>query len=86
MNTDRLRKQIVFLQHAVNRLANTLDQPKNEYLRGAAIQRFEFTFELAWKVMKTYAESQGLEAALRVNPYEWHSRRLSFLKISASSL
>jgi nucleotidyltransferase substrate binding protein (TIGR01987 family) len=62
MNTDRLRKQIVFLQHAVERLADALDQPKNEYLRDAAIQRFEFTFELAWKVMKTYVEHQGLEA------------------------
>jgi nucleotidyltransferase substrate binding protein (TIGR01987 family) len=62
MNTDRLRKQVVFLQHAMNRLADALDQPKNEYLRDAAIQRFELTFELAWKVMKTYVERQGLEA------------------------
>ncbi|MCK4599339.1 nucleotidyltransferase substrate binding protein [Candidatus Bipolaricaulota bacterium] len=50
------------MQHAVERLADALDQPKNEYLRDAAIQRFEFTFELAWKVMKTYVECQGLEA------------------------
>lgn len=26
------------------------------------IQRFEFTFELAWKTLKDYLESQGVEA------------------------
>ena len=28
----------------------------------ATIQRFEFTFELAWKLMKTILETEGLEA------------------------
>lgn len=32
MNADRLRTQIALLQRAVDRLADALAQPKNEYL------------------------------------------------------
>lgn len=62
MSVDRFRQSLTAFGRAVERLADALAQTKNEYLRDAAIQRFEFTFELAWKVMKTYAEQQGLEA------------------------
>lgn len=62
MNAERLCSQITFVDKAVNRLADALNQPKNEFIRDAAIQRFEFTFELAWKVLKTYLEREGLEA------------------------
>ena len=62
MSGDRLQRYLTSFHRAVDRLADALAQPKNEYLRDAAIQRFEFTFELAWKVMKTYVEGQGLEA------------------------
>lgn len=62
MNAERLHAQITFFAKAVNRLADALNQPKNEFIRDAAIQRFEFTFELAWKVLKTYLEREGLEA------------------------
>lgn len=34
--------------------------PENELYRDALIQRFEFTFELAWKSMKEYLTDQGL--------------------------
>lgn len=62
MNAERLHAQTIFFAKAVNRLADALNQPKNEFIRDAAIQRFEFTFELAWKVLKTYLEREGLEA------------------------
>lgn len=62
MNAERLHAQIIFFAKAVNRLADALNQPKNEFIRDAAIQRFEFTFELAWKVLKNYLEREGLEA------------------------
>ena len=33
---------------------------KNELFRDGLIQRFEFTFELAWKAIKEYMEEQGV--------------------------
>ncbi len=59
------------LGDALTRLEAALAQPKTEWTRDAAIQRFEFSFELAWKAVSAYARSEGLEArspreALRV--------------------
>lgn len=54
---DRLLQQF---EHAVDSFSRVLDQEKNEYIRDSAIQRFEFTFELAWKTMKAFLEEQGI--------------------------
>ena len=35
----------------------------NDLLRDGLIQRFEFTFELAWKTLKDYSESEGFIVA-----------------------
>jgi nucleotidyltransferase substrate binding protein (TIGR01987 family) len=37
---------------AVERLAEAVAQPKNDFLRDSVIQRFEFSVELAWKTTK----------------------------------
>lgn len=37
---------------AVTRLAEALQQNKNEFIRDSVIQRFEFCIELAWKSSK----------------------------------
>jgi nucleotidyltransferase substrate binding protein (TIGR01987 family) len=50
-----LKKAITALQIAIN-------QPKNEFTRDATIQRFEYTFELAWKMLKRHLTKEaGLE-------------------------
>ena len=54
---DRLQAD---LHAALDRLADVLEVPKNDIVRDASIQRFEFAFELFWKSLKTHAESQGL--------------------------
>jgi len=36
-----------------------IDEPRKEILMEGLIQRFEYTHELAWNVMKDYAEYQG---------------------------
>ncbi len=48
---------------ALRRLEEVLSlQEKNEIVRDSAIQRFEFTFDLAWKTLKLYLEeAEGLE-------------------------
>jgi nucleotidyltransferase substrate binding protein (TIGR01987 family) len=50
------------LAGALDRLRDALAQPKSEWTRDAAIQRFELTFELAWKSAKRAAEREGIEA------------------------
>ena len=47
------------LRRAVLRLTEALGQPENEFVRDAAIQRFEFCFELAWKSVQTVARLEG---------------------------
>jgi len=46
---------------ALDRLGDALAQPKTEWTRDAAIQRFEFSFELGWKTVARFALREGLE-------------------------
>lgn len=47
---------------ALERLDEALAQPEDAFIRDALIQRFEFTFELAWKAMQRFLQAQGLAA------------------------
>ena len=49
------------LKLALNSLKDVLKQDYNDYIRDAAIQRFEYTFELAWKAMKRTLKEEGSE-------------------------
>lgn len=55
------RKALAKLSHAVNIISNQVDwaEDVDDLLKEGLIQRFEYTHELAWKVMKDYAEYQG---------------------------
>lgn len=55
------RKALQKLTQAVNILSreNNVTQDVDDLLKEGLIQRFEYTHELAWKVMKDYAEYQG---------------------------
>ena len=46
-------------QGAIQSLQRSLKQPKDEFTRDAVIQRFEYTFELSWKMLKRYLEMAG---------------------------
>lgn len=43
---------------ALNRLEAVLEVPKTDITRDSAIQRFEFTLDLAWKVIKAFLEEK----------------------------
>ena len=58
--SSKLEVLLPLFERAVGKLSDALNQEKNEYIRDSAIQRFEFTFELAWKTMKAYLEEQGI--------------------------
>lgn len=60
--SDKLHNLLRLLGTALTRLEGALAQPVNEFVRDAAIQRFEFTFELFWKSLKAYAEESWVEA------------------------
>jgi nucleotidyltransferase substrate binding protein (TIGR01987 family) len=60
---DQTHARLAALERALRRLHAALAQPKTEWTRDAAIQRFEFTFELAWKTLMHAARAEGLECA-----------------------
>jgi len=57
--TDSLREKLKALEAAYARLKEALELPleENSIVLDAAIQRFEFTFELGWKTIKRFAET-----------------------------
>lgn len=50
------------LETAFIRLKEAVLCAKTELEIDGVIQRFEFTFELSWKTMKTYLEEEGIES------------------------
>lgn len=61
MNKERVRERLADYQKALFRLKEALEQDiSNSLLYDAVIQRFEFTYELAWKLLKAYLELEGI--------------------------
>lgn len=55
---SKLEAIISQLEKALQRLDEVLKKPKNAIIRDSAIQRFEFSLDLAWKSTKAYLEEQ----------------------------
>ncbi|MEA3412888.1 MAG: nucleotidyltransferase substrate binding protein [Pseudomonadota bacterium] len=62
MNIERFRQRIVDFQTAVFRLGEACDQEENSFIRDSVIQRFEFSYELCWKMLKMKLEAEGIDA------------------------
>lgn len=67
IQTPQLKKEkakllLKDLEKALYRLVEASVQPPTVFNQDSTIQRFEFTFEAAWKLMKTIAELEGLDA------------------------
>lgn len=62
MSIERVNERFIDFKNALKRLieASKLDN-KNDIVVDAVIQRFKFTFELSWKLMKAYLEYEGIE-------------------------
>lgn len=63
MNSQETKSSLAAFDSALIRLGDALDQPKTEWTRDAAIQRFEFTIELAWKTIMRFARREGVECS-----------------------
>lgn len=56
--------KLLELKNALAKLDEGLQQTNPSQLeQDGVLQRFEFTFELAWKVIQEFAQIQGLEVA-----------------------
>jgi len=65
LNINKLKDKLEDLKRAFNKLKESAKRNPNEddIVIDATIQRFEFTYELSWKLMKAYLEYNGnLEA------------------------
>ena len=62
MERQRLRERSQDFLKAVERLAEACAQPYSEFIRDSVIQRFEFCWELAWKMLKLKLLEEGIEA------------------------
>jgi len=51
-------------KNAVNRLGEGLKEAPDDLRIDGILQRFEFTFELAWKCMKDYLEKEGIVSSI----------------------
>jgi nucleotidyltransferase substrate binding protein (TIGR01987 family) len=64
-NLPRWEQKLNSYRKALRRLAEVVNVSRsrqlNEFEADGLIQRFEFTFELAWKLMKSYADYQGTD-------------------------
>ncbi|EKD27536.1 MAG: nucleotidyltransferase substrate binding protein, HI0074 family [uncultured bacterium] len=64
MNQKRINQRIEDFKNALKRLDKVLkeDITKTDAIIDATIQRFEFTFELSWKLLKDILSYNGIEA------------------------
>ncbi|MBI1874611.1 MAG: nucleotidyltransferase substrate binding protein [Acidobacteria bacterium] len=60
-DTTKAESLVKDFDAALTRFADVLRQPENEFIRDAAIQRFEFCFELGWKSVQAVARLEGQE-------------------------
>ncbi len=61
MIPEAFSRTVVLFEQALGRLEEALARPEDPIVRDACIQRFEFTFEMAWKALQRYAQAEGLE-------------------------
>ncbi len=65
MEKDRLIQKSSDFKNALTRLREVLDaDPEQDFIYDAAIQRFEFTYELAWKLLKGFLSYSGITEAM----------------------
>jgi nucleotidyltransferase substrate binding protein (TIGR01987 family) len=56
---ERFLQRLGEFNKAADRLDAALNQPETEFVRDSIVQRYEFTFELAWKTMQAWLRLSG---------------------------
>ena len=60
MTRQRLDERIDDFTKASRRLSEACEQPVNSFIRDSVIQRFEFCWELSWKLLKLRLDVLGV--------------------------
>jgi nucleotidyltransferase substrate binding protein (TIGR01987 family) len=60
-NPERFDQRRNYFRQALKRLREALARPEDDFIRDACIQRFEFTYEAAWKAMKLWLEAKDID-------------------------
>ncbi len=60
MDVKTQKKAEIFLPALESFEAVLQEDISNEFMRDSAIQRFEYTIEIFWKLIKSYLESEGI--------------------------
>ena len=60
----RYEERRIDLDNAIKSLKEGLSQEADDLRIDGVLQRFEFTFELAWKCIKDYLEIQGIVSSI----------------------
>lgn len=55
---SKLEAIINQFEQALKRLEEALKEPKNSFVQDSAIQRFEFSLDLAWKSVKAFLDEK----------------------------
>ncbi|MGO5064703.1 nucleotidyltransferase substrate binding protein [Clostridium sp. FAM 1755] len=64
MLKNRLEERLEDFKKAFKKLKESIElKVENDIVIDGVIQRFEFTFEQSWKLMKLYLEYEGIEEA-----------------------
>jgi nucleotidyltransferase substrate binding protein (TIGR01987 family) len=51
---EKLRKKLEQVEKALSTLEEIFNEPYSKIVRDAGVQRFEYTFEVLWKLLKEY--------------------------------
>ncbi|MFN7443566.1 MAG: HI0074 family nucleotidyltransferase substrate-binding subunit [Curvibacter sp.] len=77
---DRFAVALEHFEKALGRLKEALAQNEDDFVRDSIIQRFEFTFETAWKAMYRWLRARGNdvdEEAYSVIPMAFERRLIA---------
>ena len=58
---ERFQQRLKQFSRAADRLDDALNQPETEFVRDSVVQRFKFTFELAWKSLQAWLRLTGTD-------------------------
>jgi nucleotidyltransferase substrate binding protein (TIGR01987 family) len=79
-DAERFDLQREHFEKALARLHEALAEPESPFVRDSIIQRFEFTFEMAWKTLYRFLRDKGEDVAAKawdVLPVAFQSRLIA---------